>query len=111
MILLVSLCVLGCGHAVKIPDVAVYRELPFADAPEALEVWTMSDRERIVPPAEWKEIRPFMLMIPPETWAEIKKGWLKACRIAGPDCAHEVESVDHFIKELDDIVKKALGGR
>jgi hypothetical protein len=101
----------GCGHGQRIPDVAVYRELPFADAPEALEVWTVSDKERIVGPEEWEKMRPFMLMIPPETWSEIKKGWLTACRLAGPDCANEVESVDKFVKQLDGIVKGFLGGR
>jgi len=102
---------LGCGHNQKIPNVAVYRELPFTDAPEALEVWTLRDEYRIVGPEEWEKMRPFMLMIPPETWSEIKKGWLSACRIAGPHCSHEVESVDKFVKQLDGIVKGFLGGK
>lgn len=110
MTLLVSL--FGCGHNQKIPNVAVYRELPFGPGEdEALEVWTLKDDYRIVEPEEWARIRPYMLMIPPQTWSEIKKGWLSACRIAGPNCTHEVESVDKFVKHLDDIVKGFVENR
>lgn len=108
----------GCGHAAKIPNVAVYRELPFSDAPEAIEVWSLTDDYRIVEHNEWEKMRPFMLMIPPRTWAEIKKGWLSACRRAGSSsslayqgCTHEVESVDTFVRDLDNIIKTFMEGR
>lgn len=91
-----------------IPDVAVYRELPFGDEPEALEVWTLRDDYKILPTEVWLEMRPYMLMIPPETWTAIKKSWLKACIMAGPDCEQEMQSIDNFIKQLDGIVEKAM---
>lgn len=107
--LLVSLCALSCASLkTQIPDVAVYRELPFSDSPEALEVWTLRDDYRILPTEVWLEMRPYMLMIPPETWTQIKKSWLKACILAGPDCEQEVQSVDNFISGLDSIVKKII---
>ena len=47
-----------------------------------------------------------MLMIDAKSWTEIKKDWLKACRIAGPNCNAQVDSVDAVIQALD----KILGG-
>lgn len=49
-----------------------------------------------------------MLMIDAESWTEIKKDWLKACRIAGPDCNVAVDSVDSVVKKLDEIASKIL---
>lgn len=111
--LLASLFASSCNHLKQqIPNVAVYRELPFADAPEALEVWTLQDDYRILTPLEWEELRPYMLMIPPETWTAIKKSWLKACLLAGDKggdtCKDNVHSIDSFLIELDKIVENIV---
>lgn len=110
LMLLASLCVLRCGHLNnQVPDVAVYRELPFLDAPEALEVWTLKDEYQILPPEVWAEMRPMMLMIPPETWTAIKKSWLKACILDRTGkCEQEANTVDNFVKETDKIVEKIM---
>lgn len=113
LMLLANLC--GCALNQEIPDVRVYRELPFGDEPEAIEVWTLKDDYRIVGASEWEEMRPFMLMVPPETWSEIKKGWMRACLMAGQSasinrnaCEHQVESVDGFVRDLDNIIKTIM---
>jgi hypothetical protein len=109
LILLVNLLTLvACHSAHKIPDVAVYRELPFDERPEALEVWTVRKDFRILTPDEWEVKRPFMLMVPPETWTEIKKSWLSACILAGDKCTQDVYRVDNFVESLDKIIKKIV---
>ncbi len=47
-----------------------------------------------------------MLMLSAKYWTEIKKDWLKACRLAGPDCNVTVESIEKLIVTLDGLLKK-----
>lgn len=49
-----------------------------------------------------------MLMIHAKYWTEIKKAWLKACRIAGDECNVHVKSVDDVVQALDKILKSVF---
>jgi len=49
-----------------------------------------------------------MLMIDAKSWTEIKKDWLQACRVAGPDCNLQVDSVDKVIRAIDEMAKKLI---
>lgn len=107
MLLATSFVFVGCS-TVSIPDVPIYKELPFSG--KALEVYTVSDRYRIMTREEWEPMKPYGLIIMPEGWAEIKKSWLKACLIAGKKCEQHVKAVGDFIEYLDDIFEKVYGG-
>lgn len=76
------------------------------DAPEGVCVDTVTRVARHIPAAEWKKMRPFMLMVNAKYWTNIKIDWLKACRIAGPNCNVQVDSVDSAIQKLDQILKE-----
>lgn len=86
----------------------VCAEIPFVDGPEGACVWTVSQKTELVNAADWQKQRPFMLMIDAESWTDIKKDWLKACRLAGPDCNVAVDSVDKVVKALDQIAGAIL---
>lgn len=83
-------------------------EIPFLDGPEGACVWTVSQKTELVGPIEWAKQRPTMLMIDADSWTEIKKDWLKACRIAGPQCNVIVDSVDSVVKALDEMARKVI---
>lgn len=71
-------------------------------------MWTITRKQELISAAEWKTKRPKMLMIDAQSWTEIKKDWLKACRMSGPDCNVAVDSVDKTIKQLDQIAGAVL---
>ncbi len=83
-------------------------EIPFIDAPEGACVHTVTHKATLIPAADWKLRRPFMLMIDDKYWTEIKKDWLQGCRVAGPSCNVQVDSIDKAIRALDDILSKLL---
>lgn len=97
----------GCS-TVSIPDIPLYRELPFSG--KALEVYTVSDSYRIVEKTEWENMKPYGLVIMPQGWAEIKKSWLKACAIAGKKCEQQMKLVGDFVEYLDDIFENIHKG-
>lgn len=68
----------------------------------------MSRKQELIDAKEWATKRPKMLMIDAQSWTEIKKDWLKACRMAGPDCNVAVDSVDSVVKALDKIAGAVL---
>lgn len=86
----------------------IYKELPFSG--KALEVYTVSDKYRILEKSEWDAIRPWGLVIMPQGWAEIKKSWLRACLIAGRQCQQHVEAVGDFVDYLDNLFEKVYEG-
>lgn len=86
----------------------VCAEIPFLDGPEGACVWTVSQKTELIDAKTWAEQRPYMLMIDAKSWTDIKKDWLKACRIAGPDCNVQVDSVDKVIKAIDGIVGSVI---
>lgn len=94
---------LGCASK-PVTNARICAEIPFLDGAEGACVWTVTQKTELIDAETWAAQRPFMLMIDAKSWTEIKKDWLKACRIAGPDCNVQVESVDSVIKSLDKIL-------
>lgn len=103
MALTLSACAGG-----PVTNARICAEIPFIDGPEAACQWTVTRKQELIGAAEWKLKRPKMLMIDAQSWTEIKKDWLKACRMAGPDCNVAVDSVDAVIKSLDKIAGSVL---
>jgi hypothetical protein len=95
----------GCASSGKITKVEVCAEIPFLDGAEGACHTTVVNTNRLVSKDEWAKERPYMLMIHAKYWTEIKKDWLRGCRLAGPDCNVQVESVDSVIQALDKILK------
>ncbi len=93
----------GCVNNQQVPDVQVYKEIPFVDAPEAVYVWTASHKEGLLTAEDYKAKRPYMIMIDPDGWATIKENWLAACLTAGPQCNEKVLSLDSMVRKLDGI--------
>lgn len=91
-----------------IPNVKVYKEIPFIDAPEAVFVESGTWREGLIGPEEWAKKRPLMIMIDPEGWKAIKDQWYEACRKAGAKCTSQVDSIVGLIKTLDSISSQII---
>lgn len=83
-------------------------EIPFLDGPEGACVWTVTHETELINAENWKKERPYMIMIPASSWSAIKRDWLKACRMAGPDCNLAVDSIDDVIRKLDVIVGEVM---
>lgn len=103
LLLILSACANG-----PVTNARVCAEIPFVDGPEGACVWTVSQQTELINASEWRKQRPTMLMIDPKSWTDIKKDWLKSCRIAGPNCNVQVDSVDKIIKKLDAITSQVL---
>ena len=102
-VLVLSACAGG-----PVTNARICSEIPFLDGPEGACVWTVSRKTELVSAPEWAKQRPTMLMIDAKSWTEIKKDWLKACRMAGPDCNVAVDSVDKVVKALDSIASQVM---
>lgn len=98
----------SCASTGPVTPGEICAEIPFIDGPEGACTHTVTHKSTLVNAQDWKLRRPFMLMIDARYWTEIKKDWLKACRIAGPDCNVQVESIDRVIQLLDSAAKKLL---
>lgn len=83
-------------------------EIPFIDGQEGACVHTVTHKQRLVAAPEWRAERPKMLMLSAKYWTEIKVAWLKACRIAGPDCNVHVKSIDDVVQALDKILRSVF---
>lgn len=94
----------SCSHS-PVTNARICAEIPFVDGQEGACVWTVTQKTELIGAEEWKKMRPVMLMIDAKSWTEIKKDWLKGCRLAGPDCNVQVQSVDDVIQALDKILK------
>ena len=106
---MVALALLATGCAGnQVTNARVCAEIPFLDGPEGACVWTVSHKKELVPAADWALQRPTMLMIDAKSWTEIKKDWLKACRMAGPSCNVHVQTVDDVVQALDSMAGKVL---
>lgn len=105
---LLALALASCSHSGPVTRGEICLEIPFVDGPEGACVDTVTRESKLVNAEQWKAERPYMLMINAKYWTEIKKDWLKACRIAGPDCNVQVQSVDTAIQALDQILKKIV---
>lgn len=99
-----GLLALAACATTTIPNVRVYKEIPFIDAAEGAYVESLYGAEGIINAKDWAKMRPYMIMIAPEGWSAIKKEWLEGCRYAGSaDCNMQVDSIDKVIRLLDDI--------
>jgi hypothetical protein len=96
----------GCGTPVKIPDINVYKEIPFIDAPEGVYHTTTSQKSGIIGHEGWMQIRPVLVCVDSHGWTQIKKSWLEACRYAGKKCNEVPESISELIKKLDDFARQ-----
>lgn len=101
---------LGCQTA-NIPNVRVFREIPFVDGAEAVYINSATHEDGWVSAKDWAEKRPFMIMIDPEGWSQIKIQWYEACRYAGEKCNVTVDSVDSIVRKLDEITRIHFGGK
>lgn len=84
-------------------------EIPFIDAPEGACTNTVTHKAYLVPAKEWAKLRPTMIMLRASHWTEIKKDWLKGCRLMmrdGKKCNVAVDSIDKAVRQLDQIVKQ-----
>lgn len=87
-------------------------EIPFQDGAEGACTNTVSHKAKIIDHETWEKQRPYMLMIHADHWTEIKKDWLKGCRLAlqdGGKCNVAVDSVDSAVMALDNILKTFEG--
>jgi hypothetical protein len=100
--------VTGCAsHQIK--NVYFYREIPFADAPEAVKIGTI-EGEELLTAEEYASKRPYMLMIDPEGVKTIQEMWYETCRSWGQDCNVQLKSVEDTVRKLDDLASKVLKG-
>ncbi len=56
----------------------------------------------------WFDSRPSMIMLPPDSWAEIKKFIIKICKKT-KRCQEEVSSWDRSIKNIDEKLVEKTG--
>lgn len=102
---ILSSCATG-GAGVTAIDICM--EIPFLDAPEAACTNTVTHKGSLIDAKKWAEERPYYLMIHVDEWTEVKKDWLKGCRMLiadGKKCAVAVDSIDSAIKKLDSMTK------
>lgn len=103
-----SSCATGGGVTKVEPCV----EIPFLDAAEGACTNTVTHEAYLVGPKEWAEMRPTMIMLRASDWTEIKKDWLKGCRMLmrdGQKCNVAVQSIDRAITQLHSLVKSIKG--
>lgn len=103
-----ALALSSCAHNGPVSKAELCLEIPFVDGAEAACAHTITRKTRLIGAKEWKEERPYYLMIHAKYWTDIKLDWLKACRLAGPDCNVAVKSIDDLIQALDKILKQVL---
>lgn len=97
-----ALSLSGCASRGSIvTNARICAEIPFIDGAEGACVWSVTQKPELINAADWKKIRPKMLMIDVNSWTEIKKDWLKNCRYVGKECNIAVDSVDQVIRMLD----------
>jgi hypothetical protein len=90
-------------NCTSLPDIAVCKEINLS---KGFCTYTISDKEFIVDDEHklngksWWEIRNVLIGLPPESWAEIKKKFIKDCK-EGKKCPSEISSWDRKINKLD----------
>ena len=102
-----SLTLVNCASW-SIPNPEICAEIPFIDGAEGACSDT-NKNARIIPHEEWIKKRPYMLMISADQWSDIKKSWKKACRMLGPECDTQLESVDKALTAIDELLKAVNG--
>lgn len=109
MLLVTSLLLATACQTTNIPNVRFYAEIPFIDCPEGAYIDSLTHQTGIINCKEWKEMRPFMLMIDPTGKKQIMGQWSEACRWANDgDCNVKLDSVGSTIRLLDEIAGAIL---
>lgn len=90
----------GCATA---PNVPICVEL---GPSRGFCTWTIEDKDQYVDDAHklngrsWWEMRPTMIQVPPESWAEIKKFIINTCK-QNNNCDSKVRSWDRKLISVD----------
>lgn len=110
--LYVILLVLVTACQTTIPNVRVYKIIPFIDGPEAVYVDSLTHKEGWLNAKETAKKIPFFLALDPEGWSAIKIQWYEGCRYARDQngCNAQVDSVDTLMRTLDNIARVTVGG-
>lgn len=104
----------NCASPGGVTEVDPCIEIPFLDGAEGACTNTLTHKAYIVPHEQWEKMRPHMIMLRASDWTEIKKDWLKGCRMLikdGQRCNVAVESVDSAIRSLDSLAETIMKGR
>lgn len=100
----------GCAHA---PDELICYEINMT---KGFCTKTLSDEDVIIDethpyafekgakPMTWWELRPFMILVPIQSWAKIKAYIIKSCR--SNSACKNIAGWDRRVEELDKGVKK-----
>jgi len=105
--LLICTTLVSCT-TVKIPDVAIHKEIPFIDGAEGVSYTIRSEKTKLYTPAEWQQKRPQLVCVDYDGWYKIKKSWLEACRYAGKKCDMEVNTIEDTIRSLDELAEQVM---
>ena len=107
LMLLISLLILNLSScAIKPPDIWVCAEL-YPD--EGICRKSLSDVKIRVTETNkldnktWWEMKPSFLMLPPESWTEIKTFVNKVCKKYSKECEGEVPGWDRQVKNIDEL--------
>ena len=54
----------------------------------------------------WWDMRPLMIQVPPNSWAEIKAGIIKSCKKYPSLCKENISSWERSVGEIDNQIKQ-----
>lgn len=107
--MVLSVTVLSSCAGGPVTKAEVCLEIPFVDGAEGACTITTTHETYLKDAKTWAAERPYRISIHAKYWTEIKKDWLKACRIMGPKCNVAVDSIDKTIKKLESIAGSIVG--
>lgn len=93
--------VVNC-QTVKVPDIAVYVELPASK--QGYGITTVSKKEIIIPPEKWQEKKKRALYVFSKDWAELKRVIRLNCHTN--KCEKATGALDGLFLAIDDALKK-----
>ena len=68
---------------------------------------TLVNEENKLDGQTWYEMRPYFILVPPSTWAAIKKYIIKMCKQTN-QCDQNITSWDRTIQALDDNINSKM---
>lgn len=66
---------------------------------------TIVNEENLLDGKTWFEIRPYFILVPPNTWSVIKKYIINQCKKTNA-CDQEISSWDRTIETIDNLTEK-----